>query len=51
VVAPIVPGGNAIALVVGVIAVLAVAVVLILLLLSRRRPRPPVLLYPISRRP
>ena len=50
-VAPIVEGGNAIPLVVGVVAVLAVALVLILLLLGRRRPRVPVVYYPIPRRP
>jgi hypothetical protein len=45
------PSGNIIPAIVGIIAVLAVGLVLLLLLLSRRRPKPPVICYPIPRRP
>jgi photosystem II stability/assembly factor-like uncharacterized protein len=44
-------GGNIIPAIVGIIAVLAVGLVLVLLLLGRRRPKPPVVLYPVQRRP
>jgi photosystem II stability/assembly factor-like uncharacterized protein len=43
--------GSLVWAIVGIVVVVAVVLILLLLFLGRRRPRPPVVLYPLQRRP